>query len=346
VVVIGASAGGLQALVEIFEGLPKQLRASVFVVVHTGAESTSYLPEILSRTSSLPVSLAAHQARIQPGHIYIAPPDMHLLLGSGVMRLSHGPKENGFRPAVDPLFRSAARAYGSSTLGVILSGALDDGTYGLQVIKELGGTAVVQDPEEATHPGMILSALQHVDVDQVLKSGEIGAYVARCCGTMEVAAGGEGVMARQRDPDPQNAIEETDVEEMEKDFGPPSGLTCPDCGGALWELKNGKVTRYRCHVGHQYTTEGLDNGHREVVEGALWKAVRVLEEQADLRKRIAQRAEQGGMKVVASGFADSAHDAQRQAHTIRELLLGGPVPARATGEAPRRPRKPPRKKAR
>ena len=147
-------------------------------------------------------------------------------------------------------------------------------------------------------------------------------------------------MARQ-EPDPQNAAEETDVEEMEQQLGPPSGLTCPDCGGALWEIEDGALTRYRCHVGHQFTTEGLDAGQSDVVEGALWTAVRVLEEHADLRKRMADRALDAGMQLVATGFANSANESQRQAHTIRELLFGrGPEgPSQSSSPEPRAPRR-------
>lgn len=324
IVVIGASAGGLSALVDLTSGLPATLCACVLVVVHTRAEATSVLPEILSRSSVVPVSFATDGARLEAGRIFVAPPDQHLTVGRGIMRLSHGPKENGFRPAVDPLFRSAARCYGGDVMGVILSGALDDGTYGLKVVKDSGGIAVVQNPEEATHPGMPLSALRFVDVDHVADATDIAKLIVKWCGVYE----GEGVMAGRRDKDtePQSLAGETDVEEMEHDFGPPSGLTCPDCGGALWEIHNGELARYRCHVGHQYTTEGLDAEQSDAVEGALWSAVRVLEEHADLRKRMADRAERSGMMAVATGFADSAVESQRQAHTIRELLFGRSVP--------------------
>ena len=134
-------------------------------------------------------------------------------------------------------------------------------------------------------------------------------------------------MARTKEPEPQDSAEETDVKEMEQEFGPPSGLTCPDCGGALWEIQDGKLMRYRCHVGHQFSIEGLDAEQQNAVESALWSAVRVLEEHADLRKRMARRAEAGGMKAVREAFAKSAHDSQTQAHTIRELLFGRTEPS-------------------
>jgi two-component system chemotaxis response regulator CheB len=247
---------------------------------------------------------------------------MHLTLRGRVIRLVHGPKENGFRPAVDPLFRSAAQSFGKATMGVVLSGALDDGTYGLKVIKDAGGIAVVQDPREATHPEMPMNAMRFVDVDHVAGAARIAALIADGSGVAEGAAKGEAAMARRQGPDPQNPSEETDVEEMAHELGPPSGLTCPDCGGALWEIHHGALARYRCHVGHQYTTEGLDAEQAETVEGALWSAVRILEERAELRKRMSNRALEAGMDHVANGFSDSARESHRQAHTIRGLLFG------------------------
>ena len=322
-VAIGASAGGLQALIDIVEELPASMTAAILVVVHTKTEGESFLPDILGRRSEVPVSFAEDGGTIEPGHIYVAPPNVHLLVGANGLRLHQGPRENGFRPAVDPLFRTAARHYGSRMMGVILSGALDDGTYGLKVVKDAGGTAVVQDPNEAAFPSMPLSALRYVEVDHVLPAVQIAKLIAN--GTAE-SSEGEGIMARQKEPEPQNPSEKTDVEEMQETFGPPSALTCPDCGGALWEVKNGELTRYRCHVGHQFTMEGLDAEHQDAVENALWSAVRVLEEHAELRNRMATRAEAAGMEAVSSGFSESAIDSTRQADTIRELLFSRALP--------------------
>jgi two-component system chemotaxis response regulator CheB len=347
IVVIGASAGGLEALTDVVAGLPEDLCAAVLAVIHTRPEGTSYLPRILSRVSNLPVSFALNGAPLEPGTIVIAPPDMHLLIRDGVIELGHGPKENGFRPAVDPLFRSAARIYGRTVMGVILSGALDDGTYGLKVIKKSGGTTVVQDPDEAAHPGMPLSALRFVDVDHVARAAGITELIVERCRTSAGApppiAEGDTTMARRRTSEPQRLAEETSVEEMRQEAGPASGLTCPDCGGALWELHDGALTRYRCHVGHQFTPESLDAGQAEAVDAALWSAVRVLEEHAAMRRRMSDRARGSGMELVAKGFADSAHESQRQAHTIRELLFGralpSPSPHSPPATTPRRPRK-------
>lgn len=319
-VVIGGSAGSIETLSTIIQKLPADLGAAVVVVVHTRTEGTSHLDRVLSRGSRLPVSFATDDKPLEQGAIYVAPPDFHVTVQHRVMRLVHGPRENGFRPAIDPLFRSAARAFGTSAMGVILSGALDDGTYGLKILKDAGGIAVVQDPKEATHPGMVLNAMRFVAVDHVLRASAIADLIIETS-RAEASDEGEQVMPR-REPDPQDPSVETDVEEMEQQFGPPSGLTCPDCGGALWEIRNGELTRYRCHVGHQFTADGLDAKQGEAFESALWSAVRVLEEHADLRKRMAQRAQDAGLTHVAVGFADSANESQRQAHTIRELLFG------------------------
>jgi two-component system chemotaxis response regulator CheB len=326
-VVIGASAGGLEALLQIIERLPNALSVPILIVVHTRNESDSLLPKILGRVSRFPVCFAKHRAEIKPAHIYIAPPDFHLLVSPLGLKLSRGPRENGFRPAVDPLFRSAARVYRSSVMGIILSGALDDGSYGLKVLKDSGGIAVVQDPDDASFPSMPANAIRVVDVDHVLPASQIADLIAKLSETLNK---GEPAMARkksQKEPEPQLVSDETDVQDMQKEFGPPSALTCPDCGGALWEIQDGALARYRCHVGHQYSIEGLDAEHQDAVEGALWSAVRVLEEHADLRHRMARRADAGGLKQVSDAFTRSARDSHQQAHTIRELLFGRAEPS-------------------
>jgi two-component system chemotaxis response regulator CheB len=220
-------------------------------------------------------------------------------------------------------------------MGVILSGALDDGTYGLKVLKDSGGMAVVQDPNEAIFSSMPANAIRFVDVDYVLPAAQIAELIIRSSAVRAegegVRAEGKGAMARKKEIEPQNVAEETDVQETEREFGPPSGLTCPDCGGALREIQEARLTRYRCHVGHQFTQEGLDAGEQDKVEEALWSAIRVLEEHADLRRRMARRAELTGMNRVREAFAKSARDSQQQALTIRELLFGRSAPSPIPG---------------
>jgi two-component system chemotaxis response regulator CheB len=190
-VVIGASAGGIEALSTIIRGLPADFCAAILIVLHTRAEGTSYLDRVLARGSRLPVSFARDDGPVEPGRIYVALPDLHLTVHNRVMQLVHGPKENGFRPAVDPLFRSAAGAFGSQVMGIILSGALDDGTHGLRVIKNAGGIAVVQDPDEAMHPQMVLSAMRVVSVDHVLRAAGIASLLVEHCKSDQGAKGKE-----------------------------------------------------------------------------------------------------------------------------------------------------------
>jgi two-component system chemotaxis response regulator CheB len=177
IVVIGGSAGGVTALRAIVAGLPKRLPATVFVVVHRPSLSPSRLPELLNKLDTLPSSHAVDQQRFERGHIYVAPPDRHLLLSNGTMRVTLGPRENGFRPAVDPLFRTAAEHHGARVVGVILSGALDDGTRGLQAVKHAGGIAIVQDIEEASVRNMPLSAIRNVEVDHIAPAAAIAALI-------------------------------------------------------------------------------------------------------------------------------------------------------------------------
>jgi len=260
IVVIGASAGGLQALSVIVEQLPASLPACVLVVVHSASTSPGNLPEILQRISALPVAFAKETDVLRSGRLYVAPPDLHLLIGGRGLLLLHGPRENGFRPAVDPLFRTAARQLGSRVIGVILSGAMSDGTYGLSTIKHHGGVTIVQDPNDAVIASMPQSAIDHVDVDYVLRAGEIAGQIVRSARQIAEVPEGEVDMPRDKAVEPQQPREErllqppetTEVQDMNELFGPPSGLTCPDCGGALWQVPEGRVVRYQCHVGHQY----------------------------------------------------------------------------------------------
>jgi two-component system, chemotaxis family, protein-glutamate methylesterase/glutaminase len=328
IVVVGASAGGLQALIDILSLLPGDLPAPILVAIHTPPERTSDLAAVLGRAGDLPASFASRDQRLQPGHVYVAPPDYHILVTGLGATLNHGPKENGFRPAIDPLFRSAARVFGARAMGVILSGALDDGAYGLKLIKDAGGIAVVQDPDEAIVPSMPLTALQYVAVDHVLTTDNIAKLI-----TESTSQTNERVpsMARAKvqsavENDDGNGKQEITIDEMKQEFGPATALTCPDCGGALWEIIDGQLVRYRCHVGHQYSTEGLDSGQRDVVEEALWTAVRVLEEHADLRSRMSRRADMAGLNAVSSGFADSAQAAHVQAQSIRDVLIANGMP--------------------
>ena len=320
IIVIGASAGGVPALIEICRALPTDLEAAVFVVVHTSPTSPGVLPQILGRSGPLSCSFPKDGGIIETGRIYVAPPDHHMLLTGDSVHLTRGPKENGFRPAVDPLFRTAARAFGSRVIGVVLSGGLDDGTEGLLFIKQVGGIAVVQDPAEAEFPSMPASAVEAVEVDHIVNIKQMSGLLERL--THERPAQGAFVMPKNLPDEPETAaVAQTGLKDKTMP-GPPTPLTCPECGGSLWETTHDqRVARYRCHVGHSYTPKGLLVTKSAEVESALWSALRTLEENAELRRRMAKRASQGKLNGVAEQYERAAADAEKRATVIREVLM-------------------------
>jgi two-component system chemotaxis response regulator CheB len=318
IVVVGASAGGVEALADLAASLPGDLPAAVFVVLHLPATGTSALPEILSRHGPLPAGHVRDGEPIQPGRIYVAPPDHHVLLRTGHVHLSRGPRENGHRPAIDPLFRSAAREYATRVVGVVLSGALDDGTGGLLAIKSRGGIAVVQDPADALYPGMPGNALQHAEVDHVLPAAAMGELLARLIADSAEAPA---------DPAPTGMRVEVEMEGFSLEAfeghhpGRPSGFSCPDCHGVLWAIRDGGLERYRCRVGHAWSPESLLTQQSEALEAALWIALRSLEERAALARRLAEPARRRGHRITASRFEEQATEAQQAAQLVRDLLL-------------------------
>jgi len=323
IIVIGASAGGVEALSNIVRGLPPNLPASLFVVLHVSPHSKSMLPQILNRCGSL---LAFHPRDgevLRHGLIYVAPPDHHLLVRDGYVTVVRGPHENGHRPAVDPLFRSAAQAYGNRVVGVVLSGALDDGTAGLMAVKQRGGVAVVQDPDEAFHPSMPRSAIEHVAVDYIVPLDRVPATLVDLA-QREVGNGGKPTsQGVSEDMQIETGIAELESKALQNPDRPglPSGLTCPDCHGALYEMQEGELLRYRCRVGHAYSMDSLLAGQSESLEHVLYAALRGLEEIAALSRRVAERARQRDQAIVARRFEDKAQNAMRNAEILRQLLL-------------------------
>ena len=278
IVVVGASAGGVEALGKLMRGLPPELPAALFVVLHVLPTGTSVLPEILDRAGVLPATPAVDGDPVERGRVYVAPPDHHLLVHDGTVALSRGPRENGHRPAVDPLFRSAARAYGSRVIAIVLSGALDDGTAGLRFVKSHGGVTIVQAPSDALYPAMPQSAIAHDVADHSVPIAEMPALLCE-------------LLDAQIEPIPPT----NDRAEHEE----------------------GGVLRFKCHVGHAFTRESLDTAQGQSVEAALWSALRSLEERAELLKRLARRsqaAKRGGWEALerkadaVSGHADVLRD--------------------------------------
>lgn len=324
IIVIGASAGGVEALVTLVGSLPRKLPAAVFVVLHIPAESPSFLPGILSRAGPLEAVQAVDSTAIEHRCIYVAAPDHHLLVERGHVRIVRGPKENRHRPAVDPLFRSAAQAYGPRVVGVVLTGALDDGTAGLIAVKRRGGIAVVQDPDEAMYPSMPFSALANAEVDYRLPLAGIGPLLARLAREGVEEAG----YPLSKDMEMEMKLTEMDLDTLYNGerAGRPSAFSCPECGGVLWELEDGDLLRFRCRVGHAFSVESMLDEQSEVLEEALWAALKTLEENMSLSRRLADQARKRSHDLVADRFEEKVWEAERHATVIRQLLLKGQTP--------------------
>jgi two-component system chemotaxis response regulator CheB len=309
----------VEALSALVRALPPGLPAAVFIVLHIPAQSPSMLPEILNRSGLLIVAQATDGAPIEHGRIYVAPPDHHLLVERGCMRVVRGPRENRHRPAVDPLFRSAALAYGPRVIGVVLTGSLDDGTAGLLAIKRRDGIAVVQDPHEALYPSMPQSALEKVAVDYCLPLASIPPLLVHLANEPPR----EVTLPVAKDMEMETKIVQMDADALqsEENIGNPSTLSCPECGGVLWELRDGELLRFRCRVGHAFSLDSVLAEQTEAVERALWVALKVLEENQHLSLRIASRAHERGQDWLARRFEARAHDVEQHATLIQQVLL-------------------------
>lgn len=339
IVVIGASAGGVEALMRLVSELPADLPAALFVTLHVPPGAPSALPGILSRKGPLPAINPRDGEPIEPGHIYVAPPDHHMLVKQGCIRLSRGPRENSARPAVDPMFRTAARAYGARVVAVVLTGTLDDGTAGMMVVKGLGGTAVVQDPEDAPFRGMPASVLQHVAVDHVLPLAGIPDLLVRL--TRETISGAGDTPVAEIPDITEVAMSGMNAQLPEPQEGVHAGLSCPDCGGTLWEREEGGFVHYRCRVGHSFGEASLQAEQVGSLEAALWVALRALEENAALSRRMSERMTGRGSPALARRFEEQASDMHRKAEMIRTVLLEDvalPVDLAAARAEPSSPR--------
>jgi two-component system chemotaxis response regulator CheB len=320
-VVAGASAGGVAALQELLGALPRDFAGAVCVVMHLAPNQPSFLDRILARSSTLPVHAATDGDPLRPGHVYVATPDHHLQIDGDRIVMGSGPSENGHRPSVDALFRSAARWRGPAAIGVVLTGSLDDGAAGLRAIKARGGRAAVQDPERSDYPGMPSAALQAVDADAVGSPAELAGWLAAQRPGRAIAVGAD----EAGEPDPEQ---------------PEPFLTCPDCHGSLHEDREGDQISFACLIGHKWSPASLEAFQRQDVEQALWAAVRALEEQAHLNARLAARSTGGRVRASAS-FHGAAHRAAEHAEILRRVVrdvmrepAAAEVPERV-GPAPR-----------
>ena len=318
IIVVGASSGGIEALTQVVRGLPSNLPASIFVVQHVAAHSGNYLAEMLARETPLEAKTAEDREPIRRGVIYVAAADRHLLIDHEQVFLSQGPRENRTRPAIDPLFRSAALSHGPAVIGVILSGSLDDGTAGLQAVKRAGGVAVVQDPASALTPDMPRSASDNVEVDHRLPATEIGPVLGQLAAEEPSPAGGVGDLSDLR---AEHGVirRETGSIDTATRLGELVPASCPDCGGPLWEMA-GDFPRFRCHTGHAFTARHLIAGLGEAEEQSLWVALRVMEERARMLRRLARQDSERGHSLSADVFGEKADEADQHVRRLRGLL--------------------------
>jgi two-component system chemotaxis response regulator CheB len=312
IVVIGTSAGGVNALCELTKHLPKEIDASIFVVMHIGARTM--LPHILSRCGNLPAVTAEQGKRYQRGCIYVAPAHCHLSIKDHTTVLTRGPRENGHRPAIDVLFRSAARAHRSKVVGVVLSGGLDDGSAGLFAIKARGGIAIVQDPSEAITPNMPQNALNMVDVDFCLPVRQIADVLVQL-------ANGKATNITES-PDGGTIME--DQATADRPTSEPPGdqipVNCPECNGPLYEIKNGELVQFQCFVGHRFSPESLSEQHTEALERALWTAIRKLKERVMLHEQLVEHRRNQGENELLQRLEESITTAQEDLKLLREIL--------------------------
>jgi two-component system, chemotaxis family, protein-glutamate methylesterase/glutaminase len=321
IIVVGASAGGVETLIELVAGFSMPFQGSLFIVLHIPADAPSALSHILARYCVLPVETAQDQAPIVPGHIYTAPASHHLLLMPTAMRLTRGPEENRHRPAIDPLFRTAALAFGPRLVGVILSGALNDGTAGLLEIKRCGGIAIVQDPKTALFSSMPASACTYVDVDWCLPVQDIPAKLTYL--TESEIAESEMNLPISNELKIEAGISGLDpsIFERNESVGTLSAISCPTCKGPLWEIQDDRLIRYRCCVGHAFTAESVAEALGESVEDALWAALNTLEESSLLYSRLAADAQSRHHSQSAKIFNRKQDEAMQRARIIRDALV-------------------------
>lgn len=320
IVVIGASAGGLDALAEMVEHFQKDLDVAYCIVLHLSHKGIGdFVAHRLEKITAMRCSLVKNGTPIKKDNIYIARPNQHMLVKDNKFLLGGGPEENRFRPSIDVLFRSAAVAYSSDAIGIILSGMLDDGTSGMWAIKRSGGTCIVQDPNQAEYPDMPLSVINNMEADHVVALEEIGPLIA------QIVKKKKG----KKKPAPKDVIQESRIAEttaigiadVEKIADEKSVFACPDCGGNLWTMKKDVVKRYRCHIGHAYTEKDLVIKQSETASATLWVALRMMEERKHLLKKMEVESAKKGHKSLSSKNADKQDTMQHHIDRLKKILF-------------------------
>ena len=320
IIVIGASAGGFEAFKQVISGLPADFAAPIFIVWHMSPDVKGILPHVLNRQNTIPATQAVNDEIIRQRHIYVAPPDYHLLIERDRIRITHGPKENRFRPAVDPLFRSAAYHYGNRVIGIVLSGALGDGTAGLWTVKDFGGTTIVQDPREAEVPSMPESALRQVQIDHCVSISELPQLLVNLCS--------QPLPPKKDAMDPEKVKKEIDIAAEENaldknslSMGQLSPYTCPECHGVLTRLQDANLVRYRCHTGHAYSVDALLASITEKVEDSLYSAIRGMDESIILLNHLGDHYAEANQPGLASVYFQKANDISMKSNNVRNAVL-------------------------
>ena len=319
IVVIGASAGGLNALMEMVQSLQKGLDVAYCIVLHLSRKGIGdFVVHRLKQVTAMPCSLAVNGASIKKDNIYIARPNQHLLVKENKFLVVAGPEENRFRPSIDVLFRSAAVAYSSHAIGIILSGLLDDGTSGMWAIKRSGGACIVQDPNQAEYPDMPLSVINNMEADHVTTLEEIGPLIAE---TVKHKKGRKkavpkDVLAESKIAE-QTAAGLDDVKKLDVEQ---SLFACPDCGGGLWEARNDIIKRYRCHIGHAYTERDLVLKQAEAAGSTLWVALRMMEERKHLLKKMEVEYAKKGYKSLSANSVEKQGEMTRHIDKLKQIL--------------------------
>ncbi|MBE9463286.1 chemotaxis protein CheB [Dyadobacter subterraneus] len=317
-VVIGASAGGLNALTELVRTLPVELDAAYCIVLHLSRKGIGdFVVHRLGKVTTMQCSMAVSGTAIQAANVYIARPNQHLLVKEGKLLLGSGPQENRFRPSIDVLFRSAAVNYTSHAVGIILSGMLDDGTSGMWAIKRSGGVCIVQDPNQAEYPDMPLSVINNMDVDHVCELGSIGTFLTQIADlerTSQISAPEDVVLESQ-------SAEKTAVGiDVVEEIADKSVFACPDCGGNLWSIKGDIINRYRCHIGHSYTEGDLVVKQAETASATLWVALRMMEERKHLLRKLEVDFAQKGYTSLSLDHLERKDEMQRHIDTLKVIL--------------------------
>lgn len=334
-VVIGGSAGGIEAVQQLCAGLPPDLNAAILIIMHVSSASDGLLPRLLSRVGRISAIHPKDGEVIQKGRIYVAPPDFHMIVDAGRLRIVRGPRENHNRPAIDPTFRSAAVAYGRRVIGVILTGLLDDGTAGLMVVRAHGGEAIIQDPRTALFPSMPSNALMRVPDAHVAPLADIPDLLMRLLAE-QLQPEASPAISPDSMAESETRIAELDMSELQNEAHPgkPSEFGCPECGGVLWEIEENGLLRFRCRVGHAYTASYLRAEHRQAIETALWAALRALEESVSLYRRMAERARESNQGGSLRIFDERAANAEENAKTLRNFLVHVGTPEMESDESP------------